>query len=82
MDKVHRNRRKFRPNIAGGATGVWLVGAGALAIPESFKTDVNENGSVSYRVEGFSCVTCAWGLEVMLRAQKGVATQRDGRDRL
>ena len=31
-----------------------------------------ENQSVSYKVTGFTCVTCAVGLEVMLRQQKGV----------
>ena len=28
---------------------------------------------MTYRVRGFSCITCAVGLEVMLRQKKGVA---------
>lgn len=31
-----------------------------------------ERKTVTYGVEGFSCVTCATGLEVMLRREKGV----------
>ena len=32
--------------------------------------EAKENRSVTYRVKGFTCVTCAVGLEVMLRQQK------------
>lgn len=31
-----------------------------------------ETRSVTYKVKGFTCVTCAVGLEVMLRGLKGV----------
>ena len=31
-----------------------------------------ETKSVTYNVRGFTCVTCAVGLEVLLRQQKGV----------
>ena len=34
--------------------------------------EAKENRSVTYGVKGFTCVTCAVGLEVMLRQQKGV----------
>ena len=33
----------------------------------------HESRTVTYRIKGFSCVTCAVGLETMLRQQKGVA---------
>ena len=50
---------------------VTLVGAGGLA---SFgTTEARESRTVTYRIKGFSCVTCAVGLETMLRQQKGIA---------
>jgi Cu+-exporting ATPase len=47
-----------------------LAGAGTLAAAELAHT--GETKTVSYRVKGFTCVTCAVGLETMLREQKGV----------
>ena len=32
--------------------------------------------SVNYNVKGFTCITCAVGLEVMLRGLKGVASAK------
>ena len=32
--------------------------------------------TVTYRVRGFSCVTCATGLDTMLSQQKGVASSQ------
>ena len=56
------DRRRFIGSIsaAGGAT----LNA-AISSPK-------ETESVTYAIEGFTCVTCAVGLEVMLRGQKGV----------
>jgi copper chaperone CopZ len=48
-----------------------VAGATGLAIGETVKTV--ETKGVTYKVNGFSCVTCAVGLEVMLRQQKGIA---------
>ena len=31
-----------------------------------------ETKTVTYRIQGFSCITCAVGLDVMLERQKGV----------
>jgi copper chaperone CopZ len=31
---------------------------------------------VTYRVKGFSCVTCATGLDTMLSQQKGIASSK------
>jgi copper chaperone CopZ len=46
------------------------AGAGSLA---SAETIVAAEGTlITFSVKGFSCVTCAVGLEVMLRQQKGV----------
>lgn len=47
-----------------------LAGAGTLAAIEA--AHIGETKTVSYRVKGFTCVTCAVGLETMLREQKGV----------
>jgi copper chaperone CopZ len=57
------DRRNFICSITTGtAAGLTL----AEAAPPK------ENRSVTYRVKGFTCVTCAVGLEVMLRGLKGV----------
>jgi copper chaperone CopZ len=55
-------RRKF----------VQLIGVGSLAgIPA---VEAIGTHTVKYRVKGFSCVTCAVGLDAMLQKQKGVAS--------
>ena len=53
-------RRAFMQRIA-MATGVAAVPGHAA-----------ENVSVTFSIEGFTCVTCAIGLEVVLRKQTGV----------
>ena len=54
-----------------GATG--LASLGTLE-PKSAKQAIHAMGTktVTWHVQGFTCVTCAVGLEVMLRQQKGV----------
>jgi copper chaperone CopZ len=47
--------------------------AGAAGASAANAAAANETRSVTYKVKGFTCVTCAVGLEVMLRQQKGVA---------
>jgi copper chaperone CopZ len=58
-----------------------LVGAASLATIATGEN--NEIRTVTYRVKGFSCVTCAVGLDTMLQQQKGVrgsrSTYPDGR---
>jgi len=49
---------------------ITLAGAGGLASLGT--TGAGERRTVTYRVTGFSCVTCAVGLETMLRQQKGI----------
>jgi Cu+-exporting ATPase len=51
---------------------VQLFGAGSLA--GIVAADVTGAQTVTYRVEGFSCVTCAVGLDAMLRTQRGVTS--------
>ena len=53
-------RRKFLQSIT-------VASAGSLALAKS-----SQSKSVTYSVKGFTCVTCAVGLEVMLRQEKGV----------
>jgi copper chaperone CopZ len=48
-----------------------VAGASGLVITETAKAA--ENKTLTYKIKGFSCVTCAVGLEVMLRQQKGIA---------
>jgi copper chaperone CopZ len=47
-----------------------LAGAGTLAALEV--AHAKETKTVTYKVKGFTCVTCAVGLETMLGQQKGV----------
>ena len=56
-------RRRFIQSIS--FTGIG--GLAAVGIAEA-----NGGKTVMYRVKGFSCPTCAVGLEVMLSRQKGV----------
>jgi copper chaperone CopZ len=67
------NRRKFFARMMGATAGLGIVGAGSMAIYKADKIDPLENATVSYTVKGFACVTCATGLEIMLRELKGVA---------
>ena len=66
------DRRKFLSRLiigaAGATTGISLAKVGrGQAAPAARETRV-----VDYKVQGFTCVTCATGLEVMLLQQKGV----------
>ncbi len=47
-----------------------LAGVGTVAAAEL--AHGGETKTVAYRVRGFTCITCAVGLETMLREQKGV----------
>jgi copper chaperone CopZ len=47
-----------------------LAGVGTVAAAEL--AHAGEEKTVVYHVKGFTCVTCAVGLETMLREQKGV----------
>jgi copper chaperone CopZ len=44
-----------------------------LAAPAAVRTaQATEHRTVTYRIEGFTCIACAVGLETMLRQQKGI----------
>jgi hypothetical protein len=51
-------RRKFMQRVA-------------CAVAAAGPAAARETKSVTYRIEGFTCVTCAVGLDTMLRDQKG-----------
>ena len=59
------NRRNFIRNVAAVGGGLSLQGSAAHG-------GLRETSTVTYRVNGFTCVTCAVGLETMLRTQPGV----------
>lgn len=46
-----------------------IAGAGAVA---TLGAVAAEKKTVTYRVQGFSCITCAVGLDAMLEREKGV----------
>jgi copper chaperone CopZ len=46
-----------------------LSGAGALA---TLGIEASERKTVAYRVRGFTCITCAVGLDALLQRQRGV----------
>ena len=57
------SRRRFLQQIAvGGTSGLAAIKAG----------EPSEGRTVTYKIDGFTCVTCALGLEVLLKRQKGV----------
>jgi copper chaperone CopZ len=58
------NRRNFICQVTASSATAGISVASAAA--------AKENRSVVYRVNGFTCVTCAVGVEVMLRGLKGV----------
>jgi copper chaperone CopZ len=47
-----------------------LAGVGTVAATEL--VEAGETRTVVWHVQGFTCITCAVGLETMLREQKGV----------
>jgi copper chaperone CopZ len=49
-----------------------LTGAGLASFRTLNALDDADTKTVVWSVRGFTCVTCAVGLEVMLRRQKGV----------
>lgn len=50
------------------------AGAGTLASFVSAETKAGQ--TVTYFVKGFSCVTCAVGLDTMLQQQKGIVSSK------
>ena len=57
-------RRRFIQSIT-------FAGAGTLAA--TGVAEAKGNKTITYRVKGFTCITCAVGLETLLRREKGIA---------
>jgi copper chaperone len=56
---------------------VAAVGAGSVVSTVTTQSaEAADSQTVTYRVKGFSCVTCAVGLDTMLKQQKGVASSK------
>ena len=53
---------------------VTLAGVGSLAPLEAMAAA--ESKTMTYFVKGFSCITCATGLDTMLSQQKGIASSK------
>jgi Cu+-exporting ATPase len=47
-----------------------LAGVGGLVTMEGM--DLTEQKTVTFRISGFTCITCAVGLETLLQKEKGV----------
>lgn len=60
-------RRSFIQTLAGSGAGVALLKLGA---PQN---KLAENASVAWTVRGFTCVTCAVGLQAILEKHEGIA---------
>jgi copper chaperone CopZ len=58
-------RRQFIQHLTLASTGASIT---AVATAQA-----SQNKTVTYGVRGFSCPTCAVGLDTMLQQQKGVA---------
>jgi copper chaperone CopZ len=52
------------------------LAGGTLATLEAAKHVTGETKTAMWRVRGFTCVTCAVGLETMLQKQKGVRSAK------
>ena len=57
-------RRKFIQGMTLASAGVGVAAVRTV--------HASENKTVTYRVKGFTCVTCAVGLDTMLGREKGV----------
>jgi copper chaperone CopZ len=53
---------------------ITLASANGLASMESLAAEPTR--TATYRVKGFSCITCATGLDTMLTRQKGIKSSK------
>jgi len=66
------DRRKFLYRVMAGVAGTTTAIAVTEASSSTGATAAGETQCVAYQVKGFSCVTCAVGLETMLLQHRGV----------
>jgi copper chaperone CopZ len=56
---------------------VWLIAAvGTGSVAAIAATEAKDGKTVTYMVKGFSCVTCAVGLDTMLQKEKGITSSK------
>ena len=60
-------RRSFIQTLAGSGAGAALLKLGTA------RKRLAENASVAWTVKGFTCVTCAVGLQTILEKHEGIA---------
>ena len=65
------DRRKFFCQVTGAAATT-----AGLELSAAQKQAPKQIRSANYEVKGFTCITCAVGLEVMLRGLKGVSSAK------
>ena len=54
----------------------WMAVLGTSSVATIAAADAKGTKTVTYVVKGFSCVTCAVGLDTMLQKQKGVSRSK------
>jgi copper chaperone CopZ len=54
----------------------FITAAGTTSLVSVAAAEANETKSITYVVKGFSCVTCAVGLDTMLQKQDGVTRSK------
>jgi Cu+-exporting ATPase len=66
------DRRKFLSRVAVGVTAASAVAGLVKPGPRLATLTAGDKRNVEYRVEGFTCATCAAGLETILLRREGV----------
>jgi Cu+-exporting ATPase len=62
------DRRNFLRHV----TTATAAGSAGLGIAAASASQPKETRSVKWKVNGYTCITCAAGLEVMLKGMQGV----------
>jgi copper chaperone CopZ len=68
------DRRWLLGRIVGATAGLGVAAAAGVAVRSPHILSSVEDHALIYSVDGFTCVTCAVGLETMLRKAKGVTS--------
>jgi copper chaperone CopZ len=56
----------------------WMAAFGTGSVATLATAEAKETRMITYRVKGFSCITCAIGLDTVLQKQKGIAWSKSG----
>lgn len=66
------HRRNFMKALAGGSASAALINLEARAKTPAENKSIG-NATVAWTVKGFTCITCAVGLQTILQREKGIA---------